>query len=80
MKNKNMILRLSEKGLEDFVDQKIELYREVTSDLFMCATMKLNIWGYLVVVSEMFDFKSANRDAQLRGFSGGTVFVQERSG
>lgn len=65
-KIKNMILRLSEKGLEDFVDQKIELYREVTSDLFMCAAMKLNIWGYLVVVSEMFDFKSANRDAQLQ--------------
>ena len=52
--------------MEDFVDQKIELYREVTSDLFMCAAMKLNIWGYLVVVSEMFDFKSANRDAQLQ--------------
>lgn len=43
-----------------FVWQKIELYREMTSDLFMCAMMNLDIFGYLVVVTEILKFGENN--------------------
>lgn len=57
-----------------FVDQKIELYREVTSDLFMCAAMKLNMFGYLVVAAEILKFSGEELHAQLQ-----RVFFVEQS-
>ena len=57
-----------------FVDQKIELYREVTSDLFMCAAMKLNMFGYLVVAAEILKFSGKELQTQLQ-----RVFFVEQS-
>lgn len=51
--------------MEHFVDQKIEFYREVTSDLFMCATMDLTCFGYLIVAAEMLDFHEPSKKVQL---------------
>ena len=56
-------------GIYDFVSQKIELYREITSDLFMCAIMNLDPFGYLVVVAEMLKFNEFNRDVQMERVS-----------
>lgn len=53
-----------QRGLVDsLVNSKIEIYREVTSDLFMCSIMGLNSFGYLVVVAENFVFTEDNRGA-----------------
>lgn len=44
----------------DYVMKQVALYREVTSDLFMCVMMDLNLWGYLVVAAEIFTFREHN--------------------
>lgn len=65
-KLEKLFLRFSIEELADFIDQKIELYREVTSDLFMCSAMCLDFWGYLVVISEMFNFNEIDRNVLLQ--------------
>lgn len=46
----------------EFVDTFIERYREVTSDLFMCAIIGLDMFGYLVVAAQSFNFMGDSRD------------------
>lgn len=46
----------------EFVDTFIERYREVTSDLFMCAVIGLDMFGYLVVAAQSFNFMGDSRD------------------
>lgn len=55
--------RYEERTFGELVDTQIELYREITSDLFMCAIMGLDAWGYLVVVAENFVFRKDTGDA-----------------
>lgn len=43
--------------LGEHVYANTELYREVTSDLFMCGIMGLDFWGYLVIAAEYFGFR-----------------------
>lgn len=43
--------------LEEHVYDNTEIYREVTSDLFMCGIMGLDFWGYLVIAAEYFGFR-----------------------
>ncbi len=50
--------------INNFVHSKSMLYREVTSDLFMCSIMGLNSFGYLVVVAETFAFTEDNKGIQ----------------
>lgn len=64
----------TEEEISTFVDQKIELYREVTSDLFMCAAMELNMFGYLVVAAEILKFSGEELRTQLQ-----RVFFVEQS-
>lgn len=64
----------TEEEISAFVDQKIELYREVTSDLFMCAAMELNMFGYLVVAAEILKFSGEELHTQLQ-----RVFFVEQS-
>lgn len=56
-------------GIYNFISQKIELYREITSDLFMCAVMDLDFFGYLVVAAEMLKFLGDNADIQMERVS-----------
>lgn len=46
----------------EFVDTFIERYREVTSDLFMCAAIGLDMFGYLVVAAQSFNFIGDSKD------------------
>lgn len=46
----------------EFVDTFIKRYREVTSDLFMCAIIGLDMFGYLVVAAQSFNFTGGSRD------------------
>lgn len=55
--------RYEEGGMGELADTQIELYREITSDLFMCAIMGLDAWGYLVVVAENFVFRKSTEHA-----------------
>ena len=43
--------------LEEHVYANTEIYREVTSDLFMCGIMGLDFWGYLVIPAEYFGLR-----------------------
>ena len=36
----------------------IDLYREITADLFMCAAMKFTVWGYLIFIAETHVFEA----------------------
>ena len=56
-------------GIYNFISQKIELYREITSDLFMCAVMNLDFFGYLVVAAQMLKFTESNIDIQMERVS-----------
>lgn len=58
-----VLARYGKGGMEELVDTQIELYREITSDLFMCAIMGLDSWGYLVVVAENFVFRKNTEHA-----------------
>lgn len=53
-------------SIVEFVEQNVELYREVTSDLFMCAVMNLDMFGYLVVAAEVLKFNALNYPRQLQ--------------
>lgn len=55
----------SETWLCEFVEQDVSIYREVTSDLFMCAAMELDFFGYLIVAAEMLKFNRWNEEAQM---------------
>lgn len=55
--------------LTELIDTSVDLYREVTSDLFMCSIMDLDVWGYLMVVSETFVFRKGTEDALYRRIS-----------
>lgn len=55
----------AEAGLCAFIDQDVSIYREATSDLFMCAAMELDFFGYLVVAAEMLKFDERNKAAQM---------------
>lgn len=59
----------SEEMVADYVDSKIKYYREVTSDLFMCAAMGLMAFGYLVIAAENFVFRKNNKDALYKRIS-----------
>ncbi len=52
-----------------FVQQEVLIYRETTSDLFMCASMNLDFFGYLVVAAEMLKFDRQNKDMQMKRVS-----------
>lgn len=52
--------------LYDTVYNSIDLYREVTADLYMCSMMGLEVWGYLVVVAETFVFRGDTKSALFR--------------
>lgn len=54
-----------EGNLEYHIDAIIEMYREVTSDLFMCGIIGLDAFGYLVVVAEYFEFNEVNEEGLL---------------
>lgn len=64
-KELEIVLNDLEEDVENHVDSIIEMYREVTSDLFMCAIMGLTVFGYLVVVAEYFEFREENREGLL---------------
>lgn len=51
--------------VSDHVDNIIEMYREVTSDLYMCGIMGLNIFGYLVMAAEYFELRVDNEEGLL---------------
>lgn len=57
------------KSIGDFVDQRINFYREVTSDLFMCAMMDLDGFGYLIVAAEILKFHRRNQKIQIQRVS-----------
>lgn len=59
----------SREGIENYVTKKTNFYREVTSDLFMCAMMDLDGFGYLVVAAEIFKFNSENQEIQIQRVS-----------
>ncbi len=66
---KGIFSRYQEGRIEEFIDNQIETYREITSDLFMCSMMGLNIFGYLVVVAENYVFNRANECALYKRIS-----------
>lgn len=51
--------------LDEHIYSIIEMYREVTSDLFMCAIMNLDVFGYLVVVAEYMQLREVNTEGVL---------------
>ena len=55
--------------IDEFINNHIELYREITSDLFMCSMMGLDLFGYLVIAAENFAFNSDNELALYRRVS-----------
>lgn len=62
---RTIVSKYSGKEISDFVHWRVDLYGEVTSDLFMCSAMSLDCFGYLVVSAEMLNFKVEHRLAQL---------------
>lgn len=66
---KSILSNYQEGRIEEFINNRIEAYREVTSDLFMCSMMGLNTFGYLVVVAENFVFSSENELMQYKRIS-----------
>lgn len=63
---KTIISKYSGETISNFVQWRVNLYGEVTSDLFMCSAMYLNCFGYLVVSAEMLNFRAEHRLAQLQ--------------
>lgn len=59
------VLRSVREKLGQHVDSITEIYREVTSDLFMCAIMGLEGFGYLVVVAEYIELREENEEGVL---------------
>lgn len=68
-KLKNILCNYSENMIHEFIQGKIDIYREITSDLFMCSMMGLDSFGYLVVVAENFVFKEKNKAAMYQRVS-----------
>lgn len=66
---REMIRFHSEEEINNFVWQDVCIYRETTSDLFMCAVMNLDFFGYLVVAAEMLKFDSQSEDMQMKRVS-----------
>lgn len=62
---RTIVSKYSGKEISDFVHWRVDLYGEVTSDLFMCSAMSLDCFGYLGVSAEMLNFKVEHRLAQL---------------
>ena len=59
---KDILCHYTKVDIHEFVHGKIDIYREVTSDLFMCSIMRLESFGYLVIVAENFVFVRSNKN------------------
>lgn len=57
---KSIFSHYQDSRIREFITSQMEYYIEVTSDIFMCSMMGLEIFGYLVVAAENFVFNNEN--------------------
>lgn len=71
----------STEKLVELISSTIDLYREITADLFMCAVMKFTAWGYLIFFAETHEFtENIEMELYRRIFSVVQCFIAKEKG